>query len=109
MSCSCILRSYLNVTKLPAAKRGIKISQLTVFKAIGLPLVIALADIATDGNLLFYMKSYIDTVQANKTTSNISNSTDEQDARITFTETENQQRECALFGLFVASSMILTV
>ena len=57
--------------------KGIEISQFTIIKTIGLPLVVVAVDVATDSNLLFDMNSYIDTLRANST----SNSTDDNVAR----------------------------
>ena len=72
-----------------------------------MPLVIVAADVATDGNLLFEMKSYIDTLRANST----SNSTDDNVTEIlnstASSETGNWEAANALVGLWGASGGIL--
>ena len=84
-----------------------KISQLTILKTVVVPLVLVAADVATDGNFLGVMRSYIDSLRANST----SNSTDDNVTEIlnstTSSETGNREAALALFGLWVASAFIL--
>ena len=94
--CCCILQVCFK-TKVQA--KGIEISQFTIIKTIGLPLVVVAVDVATDSNLLFDMNSYIDTLRANST----SNSTDD---NVTVTTTISTGRD-ELSGLFWASIVIL--
>ena len=95
-SCCCILKVCFK-TKVQA--KGIEISQFTIIKTIGLPLVVVAVDVATDSNLLFDMNSYIDTLRANST----SNSTDD---NVTVTTTISTGGD-ELSGLFWASIVIL--
>ena len=97
-SCCCILKVFFK-TKVQA--KGIEISQFTIIKTIGLPLVVVAVDVATDSNLLFDMNSYIDTLRANST----SNSTDDNVTEM-FTTTISTGGE-ELSGLFWASIVIL--
>ena len=76
-----------------------KISQLNILKTVVVPLILVAADVATDGNLLVDMKSYIDTLRANST----SNSTDDNVTVTTTTSTGGDE----LSGLFWASIVIL--
>ena len=95
-SCCCILKVFFK-TKVQA--KGIEISQFTIIKTIGLPLVVVAVDVATDSNLLFDMNSYIDSLRTNST----SNSTDD---NVTVTTTISTGRD-ELSGLFWASIVIL--
>ena len=103
-SCCCILKVFFK-TKVQA--KGIEISQFTIIKTIGLPLVVVAVDVATDSNLLFDMNSYIDTLRANST----SNRTDDNVTEIlnstASSETGNREAADALLGLWVASIFIL--
>ena len=51
MKRSCCLKSS------PAARRGIELSRLTIIKAIAVPLVLVAVDVATDGNMLYFMST----------------------------------------------------
>ena len=91
MKRSCFLKSS------PAARRGIELSRLTIIKAIAVPLVLVAVDVATDGNMLYFMPSDIDTLRATNMTIDTLNSTDDN-------VTGNQQDETLkLIGLFNAS------
>ena len=58
-SCFSKLKSCIPAClKTKSPSRGIEISGLAIIRVIGIPLVIAAADIATDSNLLFDM-SYL--------------------------------------------------
>ena len=113
--CCCILKVCFK-TKVQA--KGIEISQFTIIKTIGLPLVVVAVDVATDSNLLFDMNSYIDTLRANST----SNSTDDNVTEIlnstasseilnstASSETGNREAAVALLGLWVGSVAILAI
>ena len=96
----------------PSPRKGLKIGELMLLQTIAMPLALVAADVASDGNLIFFMKSYIDTLRATNTTSLTKNSTDdnvtEQQNSTTSTETGNQQQgEDALDGLLMASCAIL--
>ena len=56
------MKRYLPLTSKNKSP-GIEISQLTVMKAVCLPLVIVAADIATDSSLLIEMWSYVKSYQ----------------------------------------------
>ena len=78
--CSCLVPACLR-TKAPS--RGLKISQLKmyqvcrkelpinvhvlIYQVIGLPLGLVALDMGSDGNLLFFMNSYLDTIRAQDT------------------------------------------
>ena len=72
-----------------------------------MPLALVALDIYSDGNLLYYMKSF--TQWATNTTSFTINSTNvtELQNSTTSAETGNQQGGEALLGLFLASCIIL--
>ena len=97
-SCCCILQVCFK-TKVQA--KGIEISQFTIIKTIGLPLVVVAVDVATDSNLLFDMNSYIDSLRVNST----SNSTDDNVTEMLTTTISTGGDE--LSGLFWASIVIL--
>ena len=84
----------------PPARRGIELSRFTIIKAIAVPLVVVAVDVATDGNLLYDMKSYIDHLKATSTRSRTINSTDDY-MRIDYIRID------AASGLFLASQVIL--
>jgi len=85
-SCYHRLPDILKPTRSPAI--GFQLTSFTIFQAIGVPLILVAADVVTDGNLLFDMNDYIDTLY-------------------TSTETANEQGADALLGLFLASCFIL--
>ena len=85
-----------------------QLSQLTIIHTIGVPLIIVAADVATDGNLLFDMNSYIDTLNNTSSNSTYDNVTEIHNST-TSTETANRQGVVALDGLFTASYLILAL
>ena len=97
----------------PPARRGIELSRFTIIKSIAVPLVVVAVDVASDGNLLYDMKSYIDTLKVTNTTSNTFNSTDDNvteqhNNSTSSSETgKNLQEARTLGGLFVVSGCIL--
>ena len=70
-------------------------------------MVIVAADVATDGNLLFDMKSYIDTLRANGTSNSTVDNVTEILNSTASSETGNREAADALGGLWVASVWIL--
>ena len=70
-------------------------------------MVIVAADVATDGNLLFEMKSYIDTLAANSTSNSTVDNVTEILNSTTSSETGNREAAAALRGLWLASIFIL--
>ena len=72
-------------------------------------MVIVAADVATDGNLLFDMKSYIDTLAGNSTSNSTVDNVTEILNITTSSETGNQEAADALLGLWVASVALLAV
>ena len=94
----------------PSPAQGFELSQLTIIRAIGVPLIIVAADVVTDGNLLFDMNSYIDTLIAINTSSNSTyDNVTELHNSTTSTETANQQKNAVLVSLCGASSCILVL
>ena len=94
-------------TSLP--RRGLKIRFFTLVQTIAMPLALVAVDVASDGNLLFYMKSYIGTQWATNTTSFTINCTNvtEQHSITSLTERGSRQGETTLDGLFYLSCIIL--
>ena len=95
MKRSCCLKSS------PAARRGIELSRLTIIKAITVPLILVAVDVASDGNMLYFMSSIFESLRATDMTIDTLNNTDDN-------VTGNQQDETLkLIGLFNASCFIL--
>ena len=78
-------------------------------QTIAMPLALVAVDVASDGNLLYYMKSYIGTQWATNTTSFTINSTNVTELQNSTTpaETGNQQGGEALSSLYIISCSIL--
>ena len=70
-------------------------------------MVIVAADVATDGNLLFDMRSYIGTLAANSTSNSTVNNVTEILNSTASSETGNREAADALGGLWWASCVIL--
>ena len=105
--CCQLLPDCMKPTSLP--RRGLKISFFTLVQTIAMPLALVAVDVASDGNLLYHMKSFIGTQWATNTTSFTINSTNvtEQHNITTLTETGTPQGETTLDGLFYLSCAIL--
>ena len=90
-------------------KRGIELSRLTIIRVIALPLAIVAADVATDGYMLYFMKSHMDTAfEATNITSYTINRTDDnvtEQHNANITERENHPKT-TLDGLFLGSCTI---
>ena len=84
-----------------------KISQLTILKTVAVPLVMVGADVATDGNLLVDMKSYIDTLLANSTSNSTVDNVTEILNSTASSETGNREAARALGFLCGGSVYIL--
>ena len=96
----------LKPTRSPAL--GLQLSWFTIFLAIGVPLILVAADVVTDGNLLFDMNDYINTLRDNGTGDNSTyDNVTELHNRTTLTETDNRQEADVLDSLFLASCFIL--
>ena len=96
-------RSFNCINNKSSPRRGIKISWLTVVKAIGYPFVTVAADVGSDGKLLHFMNSIFDTLQATNTTSYTINS-----AYDNLTDQHHFiVQNDPLFGLITASFWIL--
>ena len=122
--CSCLVPACLS-TKAPS--RGLKISQLKmyqvcrkelvhvlIYQVIGLPLGLVALDMGSDGNLLFFMNSYLDTIRAQNTRVLPNNGTNDNftaqhNNSSSSIETGSEQREVAwrLEGLFIGSCLII--
>ena len=83
-----------------------------IYQVIGLPLGLVALDMGSDGNLLFFMNSYLDTIRAQDTRVLPNNSTNNNftvQHNNSSIETGSEQREVAwrLEGLFIGSCLII--
>ena len=79
-----------------------------IYQVIGLPLGLVALDMGSDGNLLFFMNSYLDTIRAQNTRVLPNNNFTVQHNNSSI-ETGSEQREVAwrLEGLFIGSCLII--
>ena len=83
--------------------RSVEISKLTSLRTIGLPLVLVMVDIGSDGNMCYFMSDYIGNLRGTTTlTSN--NLTNQNNPS---TEALHVQGKDELTGLFITSVCIL--
>ena len=89
--------------KISPPSRGVEISKLTFLRTIGLPLVLVMVDIGSDGNMCYFMSDYIGNLRGTTTlTSN--NLTNQNNPS---TNALHVQGKDELTGLFITSVCIL--
>ena len=81
--------------------RGVEISKLTFLRTIGLPLVLVMVDIGSDGNMCYFMSDYIGNLRGTTTltSNNLTNQNNPEALHV--------QGKDELTGLFITSVCIL--
>ena len=89
--------------KISPPSRGFEISKLTFLRTIGLPLVLVMVDIGSDGNMCYFMSDYIGNLRGTTTltSNNLTN------PKNPSTEALHVQGKDELTGLFITSICIL--
>ena len=83
--------------------RGVEISKLTFLRTIGLPLVLVMVDIGSDGNMCYFMSDYIGNLRGTTTLTSNNLTNQNNPSR----EALHVQGKDELTGLFITSVCIL--
>ena len=101
-------------TRFAAKNSQLWLIHVLIYQVIGLPLGLVALDMGSDGNLLFFMNSYLDTIRAQNTRVLPNNGTNDNftaqhNNSSSSIETGSEQREVAwrLEGLFIGSCLII--
>ena len=95
-------------TRFAAKNSQLWLVHVLIYQVIGLPLGLVALDMGSDGNLLFFMNSYLDTIRAQNTRV-LPNDNITMQHNNSSIETGREQREVAwrLEGLFIGSCLII--